>query len=393
MSQLKDASLELHRKLQGKIEVDIKQPVTSQEDLRLLYSPGVAEPCLQIKEDLNKVYDYTWKGNTVAVISNGSAVLGLGDIGAEAGLPVMEGKAMLFKAFSGLNAIPLVIDAQTPEDIIAFCEMVAPSFGAINLEDIKAPECVLIEETLQRSLSIPVFHDDQHGTAIVVLAGLINACRLVGKALPDTKIVISGTGAAGSAIIKMLYAYGARNLYATNSQGIISTTQAYEDDAVVADLCQYLSDDLEAQTLQDLLVDADIFIGVSIANLLTKQDIASMHKDAIVFALANPNPEVPYDKAIKGGARVVGTGRSDYPNQINNVLAFPGIFKGALSVYATEINASMKLAAAQAIASLITEEELSETYIIPSVLDPRVVDAVSNAVAQKAIETGVAKED
>ncbi|MGM7267830.1 NAD(P)-dependent malic enzyme [Erysipelothrix rhusiopathiae] len=393
MSQLKDSSLELHRKLQGKIEVNIKKTVISQEDLRLLYSPGVAEPCLQIKEDLNKVYDYTWKGNTVAVISNGSAVLGLGNIGAEAGLPVMEGKAMLFKAFSGLNAIPLVINAQTPEAIISFCEMVAPSFGAINLEDIRAPECVLIEETLQKTLSIPVFHDDQHGTAIVVLAGLINACRLVGKDLKDTKIVISGTGAAGSAIIKMLYAYGARHLYAVNSQGIISPTHQDTDDEVVSALYQYLNEDNEAKTLQDLLVDADIFIGVSIANLLTSQDIASMRKDAIVFALANPNPEIPYDEAIKGGARIVGTGRSDYPNQINNVLAFPGIFKGAMSVRATEINAPMKLAAAEAIASLICTEELKETYIIPSVLDPRVVEEVSQAVAQKALETGVVKED
>ncbi|AYV34750.1 NAD(P)-dependent malic enzyme [Erysipelothrix rhusiopathiae] len=393
MNHLKEASLELHQKLQGKIEVNNKQSVTTQEDLSLLYSPGVAEPCLEIKKNKDKVYDYTWKGNTVAVISNGSAVLGLGDIGAEAGLPVMEGKAMLFKAFSGLNAIPLVLDAQTPEAIISFCEMVAPSFGAINLEDIKAPECVFIEEALQKSLSIPVFHDDQHGTAIVVLAGLMNACRLVGKTLSESKVVISGTGAAGSAIIKMLYAYGVRDIYAMNSQGIISTTQSYEDDAVVADLCQYLSDDMGSKTLHDLLVDADIFIGVSIANLLTAQDIVVMNEDAIVFALANPNPEIPYDEAIKGGARVVGTGRSDYPNQINNVLAFPGIFKGAMSVRATEINASMKLAAAQAIASLIPTEELKETYIIPSVLDPRVVDAVSQAVAEKAIETGIAKED
>ncbi|WP_323615818.1 NADP-dependent malic enzyme [Erysipelothrix rhusiopathiae] len=393
MKPLKEASLELHRKLQGKIEVSNKQAVTSLEDLSLLYSPGVAEPCLKIKEDINNVYDYTWKSNTVAVISNGSAVLGLGNIGAEAGLPVMEGKAMLFKAFSGLNAIPLVIDAQTPEAIISFCEMVAPSFGAINLEDIKAPECVFIEETLQKSLSIPVFHDDQHGTAIVVLAGLINACRLVGKDLKDTKIVISGTGAAGSAIIKMLYAYGARNLYAVNSQGIISPTHQDTDDEVVSALYQYLNEENEAKTLQDLLVDADIFIGVSIANLLTSQDIASMRKDAIVFALANPNPEIPYDEAIKGGARIVGTGRSDYPNQINNVLAFPGIFKGAMSVRATEINAPMKLAAAEAIASLICTEELKETYIIPSVLDPRVVEEVSQAVTKKAFETGVAKED
>lgn len=391
MDKLKENALSLHEELNGKIGIYNKMDVSTLEQLSLLYTPGVAEPCLKIKEDVNAAYDYTWKKNTVAIISNGTAVLGLGNIGPEAGLPVMEGKAMLFKAFSGLNAIPLVIDTNDPEEVIRFCQMVAPTFGGINLEDIKAPECVYIEKTLKDSLTIPVFHDDQHGTAIVVLAGLINAYRLLGKDLKDTKVVVSGTGSAGSSIIRMLYTYGVKNIYATNQDGIVIPSQAPTYDKVVQELCEYVRSPKEEKTLSNLLVGADIFIGVSAANLLDKEDIKKMSEDSVIFALANPNPEISYAHAKEAGARIVGTGRSDSPNQVNNVLAFPGIFKGALSVRATDINEEMKIAAAHGIASLIEEENLTEENIIPSALDQRVAERVAEVVAQKAIETNVAQ--
>lgn len=391
MSTLKVKAIKLHKELEGKIEIQNKKDVTSLEDLSLLYSPGVAEPCLEISKDINKVYDYTWKGNTVAVISNGSAVLGLGNIGAEAGLPVMEGKAMLFKAFSGINAIPLVIDAKDPDEIIAFCKMVAPTFGGINLEDISAPDCVYIEQELIKTLDIPVFHDDQHGTAIVVMAGLINSYRLMNKDLKKGKVVVSGTGAAGSSIIRMLHAYGVEKIYATNSTGVVNPYLKSEYNFVVQELCNYLSELNGEKTLSDIMVGADIFIGVSMANIVSKENIQSMNEDAVVFALANPDPEIPYDDAKAAGAKIVGTGRSDYPNQVNNVLAFPGIFKGALSVRASKINEEMKLSAAHAIASLVSSEDLSEENIIPNALDPRVAETVARAVAQKAKETGVTR--
>lgn len=393
MDNLIEASLALHSKLKGKISVENKMEVTSLDDLSLLYSPGVAQPCLKIKENKEAIYDYTWKGNTVAVVSNGSAVLGLGDIGPEAGLPVMEGKAMLFKAFSGLNAVPLVIDVNSPDEIIAFCKMIAPTFGGINLEDIKAPECVYIEQTLKKELDIPVFHDDQHGTAIVVIAGLINACRLVQKNLKDAKVVVAGTGAAGSSIIRMLHVYGVSNIYAINKLGVVDKTKRESYDFVVQELCDYLADVHVGATLSDVMQDADIFIGVSLANLISKENVAQMNSDAIVFALANPNPEISYPDAKAAGSRIVGTGRSDYPNQINNVLAFPGIFKGALDVRARQISEAMKIAAAEGIASLVADHELTEEYIIPTVLDPRVVGVVAKAVADKAVETGLSKED
>lgn len=392
MDNLVEESLALHKKLKGKINIENKIEVTSLDDLSLLYSPGVAQPCLKIKDDKERVYDYTWKGNTVAVVSNGSAVLGLGDIGPEAGLPVMEGKAMLFKVFSGLNAVPLVIDVSNPDEIISFCKKIAPTFGGINLEDIKAPECVYIEQTLQKELNIPVFHDDQHGTAIVVIAGLINACQLLKKDLKETKIVVAGTGAAGSSIIRMLHSYGVSNINAFNAQGIVDKSKKDNYDFVVQEICEYLTDISDENTLHDLMVGTDIFIGVSMANLLSKEDIAMMNTNAIVFALANPNPEISYLDAKEAGASIVGTGRSDYPNQINNVLAFPGIFKGALEIRARQISEEMKIAAAEGIASLVSEEELTEEYIIPSVLDPRVVGVVSQAVANKAIETKLVKE-
>lgn len=391
MVNLKEKALSIHQRLKGKVEVHNKMDISSLDQLSLVYTPGVAEPCLKIKENRQAVYDYTWKGNTVAVISNGTAVLGLGDIGPEAGLPVMEGKAMLFKAFSGINAIPLVISTNDPEEVIRFCQMVAPTFGGINLEDIKAPECVYIEKELKNTLDIPVFHDDQHGTAIVVLAGLINAYRLLCKDLKKAKIVVSGTGAAGSSIIRMLYAYGVRNIYAINKDGIVVPSQSSSYDSVVEELCNYIRSPQEEKDLGDLLDNADVFVGVSAANILSKEDIKRMNKDSVIFALANPDPEITYIDAIEAGARIVGTGRSDSPNQVNNVLAFPGIFKGALAVRAKKINEEMKIAAAHGIASLIEDKDLTEENIIPNALDERVSEIVAKVVAQKAIETNVAR--
>lgn len=391
MVNLKEKALSIHQRLKGKVEVHNKMDISSLDQLSLVYTPGVAEPCLKIKENRQAVYDYTWKGNTVAVISNGTAVLGLGDIGPEAGLPVMEGKAMLFKAFSGINAIPLVISTNDPAEVIRFCQMVAPTFGGINLEDIKAPECVYIEKELKNTLDIPVFHDDQHGTAIVVLAGLINAYRLLCKDLKKAKIVVSGTGAAGSSIIRMLYAYGVRNIYAINKDGIVVPSQSSSYDSVVEELCNYIRSPQEEKDLGDLLDNADVFVGVSAANILSKEDIKRMNKDSVIFALANPDPEITYIDAIEAGARIVGTGRSDSPNQVNNVLAFPGIFKGALAVRAKKINEEMKIAAAHGIASLIEDKDLTEENIIPNALDERVSEIVAKVVAQKAIETNVAR--
>lgn len=393
MKDLRERSLELHNQLKGKVEVKNKIPVTSLEDLSLLYSPGVAEPCLEIKEDKSKAYDYTWKGNTIAVVSNGTAVLGLGDIGPEAGLPVMEGKSMLFKAFSDVNAVPIMLDTKDSDEIIRAVQLMAPTFGGVNLEDIKAPECVYIEQELKKTLDIPVFHDDQHGTAIVVMAGLFNAFKLLGKDLKEAKVVVSGTGAAGSSIIRMLHEYGVSNIFATNSRGAVDRSKREDYNFVVQEICDYVADLNGEKTLSDVLVGADVFIGVSMANIVSKEDVKSMNKDAVVFALANPNPEIPYDYAIEAGARIAGTGRSDYPNQVNNVLAFPGIFQGALSVRASQINEEMKIAAAEGIASMIDDKDITETNILPNALNKSVSDVVAKAVAQKAIETGVAKGD
>lgn len=384
-------SLALHQQLKGKIEIKTTMNVETRDDLSLVYSPGVAQPCREIQKDFRVIDDVTWRQNTVAVVSNGSAVLGLGNIGPEAGLPVMEGKAMLFKAFANINALPLCIRASSPEEVIAFCKALEPSVGGINLEDIKAPECVLIEEACQKELSIPVFHDDQHGTAIVVLAGLLNACKLVGKSLESLSVVVSGTGAAGSAIIKLLYASGVRHLKAFNQNGVVDKKFRDQYDAVVQGVCDCLSDEVSA-TYEEALVGADCFIGVSVADLLSVEWVKKMNHDAIIFAMANPSPEISYDLAKQAGVRIMGTGRSDYPNQINNVLAFPGIFRGALDAHASTINEPMKLAAAYAIASLVSDEQLSDTMIVPSVLDERVALAVAQAVAQTARETGVIQE-
>ena len=384
-------ALDLHAQHHGKIEVCSKVPVKTRDDLSTAYTPGVAQPCREIAADPAAAYTYTAKGNLVAVVTNGTAVLGLGDIGAAASMPVMEGKAVLFKEFGGVDAFPICLDTKDPEKVIEAVRLLAPTFGGVNLEDISSPNCFYIEETLERELDIPVFHDDQHGTAIVVTAALIGALRVVGKELSDIRVVVNGPGAAGTAIIKMLLAAGVRDVIACDENGIL-----YKDRGVgIADhkamLCEITNlGDLRG-TLADAVRGADVFIGVSVGGALKPEMVRTMAEDAIIFAMANPTPEITPEEAKAAGARVVGTGRSDYANQINNVLAFPGVFKGALSVRARDINSAMKVAAAHAIADLVSDEERNEDYIIPGAFDPRVAEAVAAAVAKAARETGVAR--
>ena len=385
------AALEMHETHKGKVGIVSKVEVATRDDLSTAYTPGVAEPCRKIKENPDDVYKYTFKGNMVAVVSNGTAVLGLGDIGPEAGLPVMEGKAVLFKEFGGVDAFPICIDAHDAASVIAACKAIAPTFGGINLEDIKSPECFEIEETLERELDIPVFHDDQHGTAIIVLAGVLNALKVVGKRIEDVKIVQNGPGAAGTAIIHMLQVAGAKNIVAVDEHGILYPNRPAGLEGHKGRLAEETNPDKLTGGLAEAIRDADIFIGTSIAGALTPELAAAMAKDAIVFAMANPTPEIMPDLAKQAGVRVIGTGRSDFPNQVNNVLAFPGIFKGALSVRARDINPAMKMAAARAIAGLIPDDELNEENILPKAFDPRVADAVAAAVAQAARESGVAR--
>ncbi len=385
------AALEMHAQNKGKVSIVSKVTVKTRDDLSTAYTPGVAEPCRKIKENPDDVYTYTCKGEMVAVVSNGTAVLGLGDIGAAAGLPVMEGKAILFKEFGGVDAFPLCIDAKTPEEVIAFCKMVAPTFGGINLEDIKSPECFEIEETLERELDIPVFHDDQHGTAIVVTAALINALRVVGKEMKDVHIVLNGPGAAGTAIIKMLMTAGATDIVAVDQFGTLYDG-CNSEEAHKNWLGKHTNPRQIKGGLAEALVGADVFIGVSKPGCLTGALCQTMAKDAIVFAMANPTPEIMPEEAKANGVRVMATGRSDFPNQVNNVLCFPGLFKGALSVRARDINPEMKIAAAYAIADLITDEERNEEYIIPGAFDERVAEAVAAAAAKAAKETGVARQ-
>ncbi len=379
MTENDQKALELHLEWKGKITTESKAPVKSREDLALAYTPGVAAPCRVIAENKDEVYRYTIKQNTVAVISDGSAVLGLGNIGPEAALPVMEGKCVLFKEFGGVNAFPLVLNTQDTEEIIAAVAAVAPTFGGINLEDISAPRCFEIEERLKEMLDIPVFHDDQHGTAIVVLAGLINALKVVDKKKEDCKIVISGAGSAGVAIAKLLLRYGFPYVILCGSRGIIQ-----KDDARInwmqRKMCEVTNPDNLSGSLADAMVGADIFIGVSAPGIVTEEMVASMNRDAIVFALSNPVPEVMPEVAKAGGARIIATGRSDFPNQVNNVVAFPGIFKGALEGRAPQITEEMKLAAAEALAELVTDDVRSEEFIMPEAFDPRVADVVSAAV-------------
>ena len=374
----------------GKTEVIPTKPYDTPEDLSLAYSPGVAYPCLAIKDDSDRVFDYTNRGNLVAVISNGTAVLGLGDIGAKAGKPVMEGKALLFKIFAGLDAFDLEIDEKNPQEFIKTVARLAPTFGGINLEDIKAPECFEIEKELRSRLDIPVMHDDQHGTAVITLAGLTNALKVVGKKKEDVRIVTSGAGAAAIAIVKLLLSAGFWNVTMCDRKGAIykgreGLNWIKEEMAEVTNLKR------RAGSLADMLVGADVFIGVSAPGTVTTEMVKTMNKDAIVFACANPTPEIFPEDAKAGGAKVISTGRSDYPNQINNVLAFPGIFRGAFDVRASDINEEMKVAAAHALAELISEDELSEDYIIPKAFDHRVGPAVAKAVAEAARRTGVAR--
>lgn len=385
-----EQSLKMHKEKKGKLEVISKIPVNTREDLSIAYTPGVAQPCVEISKDKDKVYDYTIKANTVAIVSNGTAVLGLGNIGAEASIPVMEGKALLFKEFAGVDAFPICIDSEDPEEVIKTVKLISPVFGGINLEDIKAPECFYIEETLKRELDIPVFHDDQHGTAVVVLSGLYNALKLTNKNIKDVKIIINGAGSAGIAICKLLLKAGAENIIMCDKKGAIydGGNCLFESHEQIA---KVTNKNKESGSLKEVLVGADVFIGVSGPNMINAEDVKTMNSDAIIFAMANPTPEIMPDEAKLGGARVVATGRSDFANQINNVLVFPGIFKGALTVRAREINDEMKLAAARALANLIPEEELNEENIIPNALDKRVADKVAEEVMRIAKEMGVSK--
>ncbi|MBZ5200538.1 NAD-dependent malic enzyme [Planomicrobium chinense] len=390
MSNLKNDSLQLHRKHQGKLEVRSKVAVKNERDLSLAYSPGVAEPCREIAADRGKVYDYTMKGNTVAVITDGTAVLGLGNIGPEAALPVMEGKALLFKEFAGVDAFPICLNTTDAETIIQTVKLLEPGFGGVNLEDISAPTCFVVEDRLKEEMGIPVFHDDQHGTAIVTLAGLTNALKLVGKEIAETKIVVNGAGAAGIAVVKLLRKFGCSQLIMCDTKGAIFDGRTYGMNPYKEKVANDTNPDRLEGLLGDVIHGADVFIGVSAEGALTQDMIRTMAKDPIIFAMANPNPEILPHLAKEAGARIVGTGRSDFPNQVNNVLAFPGIFRGALDVQASQINDAMKIAAVEAIAGLIEAHELHDDYVIPAPFDLRVAPAVAEAVAKAAIETGVA---
>ena len=385
-----EEALKRHEAHHGKVEVVSKLPIETQDDLSVAYTPGVAEPCRKIAENPDDAYRYTCKANTIAVVSNGTAVLGLGNIGATASLPVMEGKSVLFKRFGGVDAFPVCIDAKTPEEVIQAVRFIAPTFGGINLEDIKSPDCFKIEQTLEKELDIPVFHDDQHGTAIVVTAAFLNALKVVGKEIGDVKVVLNGPGAAGTAIIKMLLHAGVKNIIACDRHGAIYKNREWNKDHKI-ELAEITNPEQLKGELADVLPGADVFIGVSTAGALSAEMIKTMASDPIVFAMANPVPEIGYDDAKAAGVAVMGTGRSDKPNQINNLLCFPGIFKGALSVRARDINYEMKLAAAYAIADLVTDDKRNPEYIIPSALDPQVAEAVAAAVAKAAKETGVAR--
>ena len=383
-------SLKMHYALKGKLEVTPRARVDSKDALSLAYTPGVAQPCLEIQKDINKSYELTRRWNTVAVVTDGTAVLGLGDIGPEAGMPVMEGKCVLFKAFGDVDAIPLCIRSKNVDDIVNTVALLAGSFGGINLEDISSPRCFEIEQKLIERCDIPVFHDDQHGTAVITLAGLLNALRLVGKKLEDVKIVTSGAGAAGIAIIKLLISMGAKHVVMTDRKGAIYAGREGLN-AVKEEIAAVTNQEKESGTLAQVIRGADVFIGVSAPGTLTKEMVSTMAKDAIIFACANPVPEIFPDEAKAGGAAVVSTGRSDYPNQVNNVLAFPGIFRGALDVRASRINDEMKIAAAYALADMVGENELNADYILPAAFDPRVKDAVAKAVAEAARKSGVAR--
>lgn len=380
-----EKALELHKEWKGKISTEAKCEVKTREDLALAYTPGVAEPCKVIHEDPKEAYTYTLKQNTIAVVSDGSAVLGLGNIGPEAAMPVMEGKAVLFKEFGGVNAFPICLKTQDVDEIVETVQRLEPTFGGINLEDISAPRCFEIERRLKETMNIPVFHDDQHGTAIIVLAGVINSLKLTGKKKEDCRIVVNGSGAAGIAISKLLLRYGFRHLVICDSKGIISRDRENLN-WIKKEMLEVTNLDNQNGTLADALVGADIFIGVSAPNSVTEEMVRSMNKDAILFAMANPVPEIMPDLAKAAGARIVGTGRSDFPNQVNNVLVFPGIFKGALEGKARQITEDMKLAAAEALARIVSDEELNEEFILPEAFNPKVSEVVSAAVRENITE-------
>ena len=388
---LRDDALEMHRENQGKLEITPNVKVTNKQQLSLAYSPGVAEPCKEIHEDSRKEYEYTIKGNTVAVVTDGTAVLGLGNIGAEASIPVMEGKAALFKSFAGINGVPIALDTTDTQEIIKTVKLIAPNYGGINLEDISAPRCFEIEETLKKETNIPIFHDDQHGTAIVTMAGLINALKIVDKELTNIKVVLNGSGAAGIAIVKLLHAYGVNNMIMCDSKGAIYSGRNFGMNDTKTYVAKWTNKDKVEGSLEEVIKDADVFLGVSVADILTQDMVKTMADDPIIFAMANPNPEINPNEAKQAGAKVVGTGRSDFPNQINNVLAFPGLFRGALDVEATHINEDMKKAAVEAIVHLIDENELHPDYCIPGPFDKRVAPSVAKNVAKAAMESGVAR--
>lgn len=392
MADYNKLALEMHEKHQGKIEVTSKVPVKTRDDLSTAYTPGVAEPCRQIRDNADEVYRYTAKGNLVAVVSDGSAVLGLGNIGAKAAIPVMEGKCILFKEFADVDAFPICIDTQDDEEIIKTIKNIAPVFGGVNLEDIAAPRCFEIERRVKEITDIPIFHDDQHGTAVCVLSAIINAAKVVGKPMNELTVVINGCGAAGSAIARIILAYGVKEMFLVDRNGILNSDVA---ESMLNDNHKDLANQTNAEKrtggLAEAMVGADVFVGVSAPGLVTTDMVKTMAKDAIIFAMANPTPEIFPEDALAGGAAVVGTGRSDYPNQINNVLVFPGLFKGALAVRASDINEEMKLAAAKALAAYIPDEELGRENIIPSALDKNVAAVVAKAVAEAAKESGVAR--
>ncbi|RKQ29932.1 NAD(P)-dependent malic enzyme [Oceanobacillus halophilus] len=391
MASFKDEALHMHKINKGKLSIQSKVPVRNAQDLSLAYSPGVAEPCKEIYDRKDMVYDYTMKGNMVAVVSDGSAVLGLGNIGPEASLPVMEGKSVLFKTFAGVDSFPICLDTHDVDKIVETVKLMEPTFGGVNLEDIAAPNCFIIEERLKSETNIPIFHDDQHGTAIVTVAGLMNALKLVGKSFSNIRVVINGAGAAGVAIIKLLRSVGVHEMVMCDSKGAIFEGRTYGMNSVKDEVAKFTNRLKIEGSLEEVLEGADVFIGVSVGGALSAEMVARMNDNPVIFAMANPDPEIMPEEAKMAGARVIGTGRSDFPNQVNNVLAFPGIFRGALDVRATRINEQMKIAAAEAIASLITEEELNDDYVIPAPFDARVAPIVAASVAKAAMDTGVAR--
>lgn len=392
MTTLYEKSLKMHEENRGKVEVQAKVKLENAHDLSLAYSPGVAEPCIKIYENEEEIYKYTMKGNMIAVVSDGTAVLGLGNIGAHAALPVMEGKAVLFKNFAGVDAFPITLNTTNIDKIVETVKLLEPNFGGVNLEDISAPNCFIIEERLKKELNIPVFHDDQHGTAVVTSAGLINALKVVNKEISEIKVVINGAGAAGTAITKLLIKLGVAHVIMCDSKGIIYENRPVGMNIYKDEIAKITNKNNTSGSLMDALKGADVFIGVSVAKALSKEMVEVMNDDSIIFALANPTPEIFPEEAKAAGANIIATGRSDYPNQVNNVLAFPGIFRGALDVRASEINEEMKIAAAYAIADLISEEELNAEHVIPDPFDSRVATRVAEEVARCAIKTGVARK-